>query len=446
MENDRGCLCHKEAFGGWRNLLLAPVVVTNRVVLWSLGFWDIQIDDRRKDKHKLANVVVVAPHMNMVDPFIIAAAFPPLLSAVGKAEVLDMPFMCHFGVAAQGIFVDRRNPESRRACKEAIARRADPSWRGMPLLIFPEGTTTNGKVLIQFKLGPFSPGQPVQPVLLKYRCKNFDFAWAGKNSNLGLCILRMMWQFANYCTVIILDTHQPSEEEVKDPVLFASNVRAKMAKELGVPATEHSYDDVWFGADAVKANIRQDFEVGEISKLYNLDLESLKVLLKKFQDADTDNSGHISVDEFEKALGLSNRSRASLENFFSFFDTDGSGQIEYPQFLQGLALLSDNCSSVMSKAKLAFLIFDFEGSGRVKVEDLRQALHNSVAHVGGASVVSFPNVDSLTFDEFVALVEREPAVLQEALEVSRARIGLTFETAKEVAVKAREEKGTKKHR
>lgn len=446
LKNDRGCWYHGQPLSPWRRLLIKPIRWTNWLFLFSLGFWHIRVDDRRKDKRKLANVLAAAPHMNPADPFIMAAAFPPFLSAVGKADLLELPFMGHTGVAGQGIFVDRKNPDSRLACKYAIAQRADPAWTGLPLLIFPEGTTTNGKVLIQFKTGAFSPGQPVQPVLLQYDCKHFNFSWSGKNGNLGMCLLRMMLQFANFCTVTILDTYDPSQAEINDPVLFANNVRALMAKQLSVPFTEHSYDDVWFAADAIRANVGQDFELGEIKKLYDMDLESLKVLLKRFRQADTDKSGTLSKLEFERALGLSSRSQASLEQFFSFFDTDGSGDLSYREFIQGLALLSGKCST-LSQAKLAFLVFDVEGTGRVKVDVLRKALNKAVAQCEGAEpagqVLSDLGATELDFQGFCALVERAPSILEAALELSKRRVGITFEAAAAEGAKAKAEKAEK---
>ena len=37
-----------------------------------------------------------------------------------------------------------------------------------PLLLFPEGTTTNGRYLLPFKTGAFLAGQPLQPVVIRY--------------------------------------------------------------------------------------------------------------------------------------------------------------------------------------------------------------------------------------------------------------------------------------
>lgn len=37
-----------------------------------------------------------------------------------------------------------------------------------PLLLFPEGTTTNGRFLLPFKTGAFLAGLPLQPVVIQY--------------------------------------------------------------------------------------------------------------------------------------------------------------------------------------------------------------------------------------------------------------------------------------
>ncbi len=43
------------------------------------------------------------------------------------------------------------------------------------VFIFPEGTNTNRRKLIKYKLGAFNPGVPVQPVLFRYGgCERVD--------------------------------------------------------------------------------------------------------------------------------------------------------------------------------------------------------------------------------------------------------------------------------
>ena len=47
--------------------------------------------------------------------------------------------------------------ESKRRCVQSIKQRStEPGWP--PLLVFPEGTCTNGSALVNFKPGAFSAG------------------------------------------------------------------------------------------------------------------------------------------------------------------------------------------------------------------------------------------------------------------------------------------------
>jgi len=445
LQEDRGCFRHTEPLAAWRSLLLWPITLTNRGILWSLGFWRIKVVDHRKNPKRGANLLVVAPHQTMTDPFVVATAFPPLPSGVGKYELLKMPGLSAMAMAGQGIFVNRKNADSRHACKDAIAVRADPAqWKGPPTMIFPEGTTSNGNVLIQFKLGPFCPGLPVLPVCLRYPWKHYNPGWTGNNDNLGLAMLRMMLQFANFCEMHILEPYVPSEKEKEDPKLFAENVRKLMAEHLDVSTTEHSYDDLFLMSNA-KAHQGSDFEVAEVKSLYQFSLDNLKHALKVFEKFDRANSGFISHEEFSQAVrdGVLGpvRSSSSIDHLFNFFDTDGSGSIAYREFLQGLALLSNKCSKT-SRAELAFLIYDVEGTGKVQRGVLRKALNDAVAHkpraessdeqeMGrgrspsiGDQILSGGDSEEINLTDFMKLVQSQPEMLEAALELARTRLGL----------------------
>ena len=69
---------------------------------------------------------------------------------------------------SQPVFVYREDKNSRQNTVAELKRRAHSNGRWPQFLIFPEGTTTNGKALISFKPGAFIPSMPVQPVLIRY--------------------------------------------------------------------------------------------------------------------------------------------------------------------------------------------------------------------------------------------------------------------------------------
>ena len=64
--------------------------------------------------------------------------------------------------------------------KERISSAAKGQAEGQrPMLLFPEGTTTNGMFLLPFKSGAFLAGCPLQPVILQYQQVSTPFLHSG---------------------------------------------------------------------------------------------------------------------------------------------------------------------------------------------------------------------------------------------------------------------------
>jgi len=436
MQEERGCYFHKRHFPSWRRWLMVPLAPLNRIAMFAFGYWPgcIRVNDYRKPKAETANILVVAPHMTFVDSLILAVAFPPVPSGVGNSGILNIPVFRSLALAAQAILVDRTNKESKGCCKEILESRAGAAWNGPPVMVFPEGVITNGSALVQFKQGAFSAGQPITPVCLRYRWRHYNPSGCGKNCSMPVAILRMLLQFANFCDIDILDTYVPSEAEKKDPRLFAENVRKLMAFHLNVPFTEHSYDDAFLAYES-KAHVGTDFELGPLKAMYDWSYEDLRTLLRTFEQLDGSRSGAIGHRDFAKAmqsLGLGQvRDSASVERLFSFLDQDRSGGIEYREFVQIAALLSGRCSAVTC-AKLAFLIYDVGGTGKVRRGLLQKAVDSAIAHPSSEDEPSPGTLllgeagaeEELHFEQFVALVEAKPAVLEAGLGLLRDRLGL----------------------
>lgn len=59
--------------------------------------------------------------------------------------------------------------------------------------------------------------------------------------------LQLLWrtltQFHTFCEIEFMPVYHPSEEEKKDPKLYARNVRNLMAQELGIPVSDYTFDD-----------------------------------------------------------------------------------------------------------------------------------------------------------------------------------------------------------
>ncbi len=92
-----------------------------------------------------ARGLVCSNHLSYLDIPVYAAAVPCVF--VAKAEVARWPLIGFFARAAGTIFIDRGS----RASTEEVARRIMAVLdAGIPVLLFPEGTSTDGSVVLRF--------------------------------------------------------------------------------------------------------------------------------------------------------------------------------------------------------------------------------------------------------------------------------------------------------
>lgn len=112
--------------------------------------------------------LIVANHVSYLDPLAILPVCPAL--PVAKGEVLGWPIVGPIGHALGTVFVQREAPMARA---RALRRIHDLLAAGVPVLNFPEGTTTRGASVAPFWRGGFGIAQrlgvPVIPVALRYR-------------------------------------------------------------------------------------------------------------------------------------------------------------------------------------------------------------------------------------------------------------------------------------
>jgi len=423
IEVDNGCMYHSVPFTEWRRSLGKPILFIVRLITMLFGFFCIDIIDSRSDPQKRANIVVGAPHLTDFDMMFIYLAFNEVLPAVADMQIYKAPLVSSAGIASQSIFVDVTSKASKDACKRAIAMRASSTWTGAPLLIFPEGRITNGSVLIQFKAGAFMPGQPVQPVILRYPHTFYNpVGQSGANGAIICGVIRMLTQFYNRVEVELLDVYTPSPAEVSDAILFAKNVRQTMADKLNVRVTEHSYEDASLFKAAMSAGVLPSFVVHDVEEAYSVDLKQLRHLLTEFRRYDVDRKGWISRDEFEHVLQATvygdDEPPQAAAQLFDFFDADGDGCIVYLEFVQAMTLLQRSREGATAHdadhVALAFLVYTLGQTSResghqiVSVSDIK-GLPNGNGYYAG---------QLLSISEFRELARRYPEVVDAAFEPS----------------------------
>eukprot|EP01117_Protostelium_nocturnum_P011921 TRINITY_DN4356_c0_g1_i3.p1 TRINITY_DN4356_c0_g1~~TRINITY_DN4356_c0_g1_i3.p1 ORF type:complete len:557 (+),score=121.33 TRINITY_DN4356_c0_g1_i3:487-2157(+) len=331
---------HGVKLSWWRRFMWFQSRLLVRLTLFILGFYYVRTVGKLAKSNEAP--IIVSNHISFIDPLLyFYQAFP---CSVAKAEVGHTPFLGDV-MKALCIMVDRSSKNSRENTLEAIATVAKRSYTNefdRQVLIFPEGTTTNGNGVIAFKAGAFHPGLPVQPIALKYPHGHFNPAWVPAGPGLRGLILRMLCQFSNSVEIHFLDVYEPNEKEKKDPILYGKNVRARIARELGVPTTEHSYEDVILMTLAMKEHISSDemaaFEFNKVRDLYHLDFAEAKTLLGRF--AKMSRNGQMDYEGFCKNLKLPQCELT--EQLFSVLDSDGKQTIDFREFATGLSIISHN--------------------------------------------------------------------------------------------------------
>ncbi|XP_062231191.1 lysophospholipid acyltransferase LPEAT1-like isoform X2 [Phragmites australis] len=212
-----------------------------RAMMFVFGFYWIREYDCRfpgaEDEHVDQSKELERPgatvsnHVSYADIlYHMSASFP---SFVAKRSVARLPLVGLISKCLGCIFVQRESKTSdfkgvSGAVTERI-QRAHQQKKAPMMLLFPEGTTTNGDYLLPFKTGAFLAKAPVQPVILRYPYKRFNPAWESMSGARHVFLL--LCQFVNFLEVIHLPVYYPSKQEKDDPKLYANNVRKLMAVE-----------------------------------------------------------------------------------------------------------------------------------------------------------------------------------------------------------------------
>lgn len=210
-----------------------------RACCWVVGFFNInwvEVRPNGAQDHLFTGVhskdhpnvgAVISNHCSYFDILILMSRYFP--SFVARSNTQDMPLIGVCSKHLQCIFVDREFKKGAGEIKGAGAQVKDrmervASGEGLrPVLLFPEGTTTNGKQLLPFKTGAFLAGAPVQPCMIKYTTNKVSPSWDSIDAIWHVFL--MLAEPTHKVTVYLLPVYKPSPDERKDPHLYASNVR-----------------------------------------------------------------------------------------------------------------------------------------------------------------------------------------------------------------------------
>ncbi|XP_069918032.1 lysophosphatidylcholine acyltransferase 2 isoform X1 [Oryctolagus cuniculus] len=442
---------------GWRRKIAQRALkFLGHAMFFSMGFV-VSVKGRIASPLE-APIFVVAPHSTFFDG--IACVVAGLPSLVSRNENAQTPLVGRLLRAVQPVLVSRVDPDSRKNTINEIRKRATSEGQWPQILVFPEGTCTNRSCLITFKPGAFIPGVPVQPVLLRYPNKLDTVTWTWQGYTfLQLCVLTFCQPFTKV-EVEFMPVQVPSDEEKSDPVLFASRVRNLMAEALGIPVTDHTYEDCRLMISAGQLTLPMEaglVEFTKISRKLKLDWDGIRKHLDEYASiASSSKGGRIGIEEFAEYLKLPVSD--VLRQLFALFDRVGhllavpsqreafsrqapcigpsctraspwgvmtssssrltppilpqnnDGSIDFREYVIGLAVLC-NPANTEEIIQVAFKLFDVDEDGYITEEEFSTILQASLGvpdlDVSGL-FKEIAHGDSISYEEFKSFALKHP--------------------------------------
>lgn len=380
--------------------------------------------------------IVVSNHVHLWEVLYLFSIYGP--SAVSRKENASIPGFGQVLRLTRGLLVDRTLATSRTDTLNAVRNRAttimkDPRWP--QILIFPEGTTTNGRAVCTFKVGAFAPGLPVQPIAVRYRWRFFDPCWSVDGPGMVGSMLRMFAQFNNTMEVTFLPVYNPSEAEIADPKLYARNVRDTIARELGLPGSSHSVEDALLLVQALKLRIpvdRFNTDMKTMHDLLNLDFDGARALLTRFGAAH--QYGSVNFEAFCKFLKLPPSDE--IQALFDAFDPNNNGVIDLRGLVLGLSALNERGNDPQETIRNAWTAFDTAGNGHFSIEEMIPMMQTIFPSILREDIeVIFRAADTnkdgtISWEEFDAFLSRHP----EYVALAKAKLDLATAQANAAAL------------
>ncbi|KAK2506494.1 hypothetical protein MC885_008341 [Smutsia gigantea] len=433
----------------WQKVVGFLLKAIMRTMWFAGGFHWVAVKGRQALPTE-ATILTLAPHSSYFDAIPVTMT---MSSIVMKAESRDIPIWGTLIKYIRPVFVSRSDQDSRRKTVEEIRRRAHSNGKWPQIMIFPEGTCTNRTCLITFKPGAFIPGVPVQPVVLRYpnklvRHHHMDMAgtWSvsqtvrftlfsqgaqGHSCHCPTCPLEILWltlcQFHNQVEIEFLPVYSPSEEEKKDPALYASNVRRVMADALGVSVTDYTFEDCQLALAEGQLRLPADTCLLEFARLVRglgLKPEKLEKDLDRYSESAKRKRGD-AIDLPEFAAYLEVPLSDTLEDMFSLFDESGGGRIDLREYVVALSVASRG-GEHMGDATPAPQMYGSQEDGSIDEGALSNILKTALG-VAELSVTDlFQAIDQeekgrITFADFNRFAEMYPDFAEEYLYPQQTR-------------------------
>ena len=138
-------------------------VFFHKMLLWLLS---IEVEIVRESNQSLTGNLFISNHLSYLDIPILGSQFP--LRFVAKSEVESWPLFGFLAKKGRSIFIRRNKTDSFNQKNKIL----DVLSSGEKVFIFPEGTTSDGNRVLEFKSSSFSSVEnqnfKIQPIVILY--------------------------------------------------------------------------------------------------------------------------------------------------------------------------------------------------------------------------------------------------------------------------------------
>uniref|UniRef100_A0A8C5EBE1 Lysophosphatidylcholine acyltransferase 1-like n=1 Tax=Gouania willdenowi TaxID=441366 RepID=A0A8C5EBE1_GOUWI len=389
----------------WRRLVDIILKIIMRVMWFAGGFHWMTVKGQRALPRE-APILTLAPHSSYFDAIPVTMT---MSSIVMKSESKDIPLWGTLIKYIRPVFVSRSDQDSRKKTVEEIKRRAHSGGEWPQIMIFPEGTCTNRSCLITFKPGAFIPAVPVQPVVIRYPNKLDTITWTWQGPGAFEILWLTLCQLHNEFVIEFLPIYTPSEEEKKNPTLFAINVRRVMAEALGVPITDYSFEDCQLAMAEGQLRLPVDTCLLEFAKLVRglgLKLQNSEKTLQDYGNRVRKlEKKKLGFDDFAHFLDVP--ASDMLRDMFDLFDEHEDNSMDIREFVIALSVVC-RPAKTLGTMKLAFRMFETVEDGAITERELAVILKTAlgVTHLSVSSLfaaIDAENTGKMTFGKNVCI-------------------------------------------